>query len=243
MGTAGGVPEVSRYARVRGTRRSRATRRRSRRPSNRHSARRAARTNRSLRLAIAASVAPTEGLRAWRRSEARIRKPEHDAVEFNPPDDGLDRLAMPVRREEIDPRSRAFRESLREVDFGPAGTQVDQWKSQQVALARFKDDGPPAKLARMAPQLRRPPSCRLSFSRLDREHGDGGYSRPRASHRASDKSEDPRELSGRAIFALSTGLPTMGRAMLDQPARHVTSRKERKKLQLGGTDRLARPGL
>lgn len=217
---------VSRYVRERGVWRRRATRRRSRRPSNRHSARRAARINQSLRLAIAASAAPTEGLRAWRRPEARIRKPEHDAVEFDPPDYGLNRPEIPVRREEIDPRSRAFREALREMDFGPAGTQVDQWKSQQVPLPRFKDDGPPATLARMAPQFGRLPSCLLSFARLDRGHGGERYSRPRASHRASDKSEGPRELSRRAIFALSTGLPTMGLAMLDQPARHVTPREE-----------------
>jgi hypothetical protein len=32
------------------------------------------------------------------------------------------------------------------------------------------------------------------------------------------------------MFALSTGVPTMGVAMLDQPAPHVTPRKERERL-------------
>jgi hypothetical protein len=40
------------------------------------------------------------------------------------------------------------------------------------------------------------------------------------------------ELSGRAILALSTGLPTMAFAMLDQPASPVTQRKERGCLRL-----------
>jgi hypothetical protein len=47
---AGGVPEVSFYARVTGIRRSRATRRRSCRAANRANARRAAQTTRSTML-------------------------------------------------------------------------------------------------------------------------------------------------------------------------------------------------
>jgi len=40
----------------------------------------------------------------------------------------------------------------------------------------------------------------------------------------------PRALSSRASFALSTGVPTMGAAMLDPPVPYVTPRKEREKL-------------
>ena len=211
------APEVSRYARVRGIRRSRATRRRSRRAATRATARRAARTTRPIRSAIVASVAPTEGSRAWGCSEVRIGKSEHYAVEINPPDYCLSHPGTPVRRQEIDPPSRALRESLREAHFGAAVAQVNQRKEQQMALARFKDEGPPASLARVAPQLRRLPSYRLSAP-LAGGHGRGGYRRHRASQRVGSTSENSRELNSRAIFALSRGLPTMGGAMLDQPA-------------------------
>ena len=141
---------MSRYARVTGIRRRRATR---------ATARRAARATRPM------SASP----RGRRHTVARVSKSEHDAIEINPPDDRLDHPGMPVRREEIDPPSRALAEPLREADLGPAGTHVDQWKSKEVAGARFKDDRPPASLARIAPQLRRLPSCRLA-TRLAREH-------------------------------------------------------------------------
>jgi hypothetical protein len=60
-------------------------------------------------------------------------------------------------------------------------------------------------------------------------HGGLVYRRHRASHRAGDKSAGSQELSSRAIFALSRGLPTMGCAMLDPPAPR-TPRKEREQL-------------
>lgn len=180
-GEAGGVPEVRGYVRVRGIWRRRATRRRSRQPAIRATARRAARAIRPIRSAIVASVAPTEGPRGWRRTEARVKKCEHDPVEINAPDDRLDHPWIPVRREEIDPSSRALCESLRETDFGPAGAQINQWKSQQLARARFKDDCPPAGLAGVTPQLRCLPPCRLP-ARLLGEHGGWAYRRHRASH-------------------------------------------------------------
>jgi hypothetical protein len=73
-----------------------------------------------------------------------------------------------MRGEEIEARFSALLERLREADLGPARVQVDQRKSQP-AVARFKDDRPPADLARIPPQLRRLPSCRLA-TRLAREH-------------------------------------------------------------------------
>jgi hypothetical protein len=115
-------PKMSLYARVRGTRRRWATRtrRRSRRPVSRATARRIARATRPIRSAIVVSVARTDGPFGGRRSE-RVSKSEHDAVEINRPDDRLDRPGIPVRGEEIDSPSRAFRELLREADFGPPG--------------------------------------------------------------------------------------------------------------------------
>jgi hypothetical protein len=210
-----GGGEVSLYARVRGTRRRCATRRRSRRAAIRATTRRAACATRPIRSAIGAS-----GRAAWLRPEARVSESEHYAVEINPPDDCLDHPGLPVRWEEIDPPSCAFRESLREADLGPAGAHIHQWKSQQVALTRFKDDCPPARLARIPPQFGRLPSCRLT-ARLLGEHGGWEFSRHRASHRSGDTVKGPRALSNRAIFALSTGLPTMGGAILDQPARRI----------------------
>lgn len=113
-----------------------------------------------------------------------------------------------------DSPSRAFRELLREADFGPPGAHVDHGKSQQVAGARFKDNRQPAGLARMAPQFRRVPACRLA-TRLAWEHGGWAYRR----HRASDESSHPLAVSSRAILALSTGLPTMGCPIRDQSSR------------------------
>jgi hypothetical protein len=223
------LPQVSRYARVTGLRRRRAIRRQSRRAANRAAARRAARDIRPIKSAIVASVAPTGGPRGWRRPEARVTKSEHDPVEINPPDDRLDHPRMPVRREEIDSPSRAFGESLRETHFGATAAQVNQWKSQQLALARFKNDCPTARLAGVPPRLRRLPPCRLP-ARLLGEHGGWVYRRHRASHRSGDTLKGSRALSSHAIFALSTGLPTMGGAMLGQPIRHVTPRKERERL-------------
>ena len=135
-----------------------------------------------------------------------------------------------MRREEIETPFRALRERLGEAHFGPTWAQVDQ-RSSQPPIARFKEDRPQADLARIAPQLLRLPLCRAPTS-LAGEHGGCAYRR----HRANDKSVGPLELSSRAIFALSTGLPTMGFAMLDQspgipsPAPHVTPRKEWKRL-------------
>jgi hypothetical protein len=129
-----------------------------------------------------------------------------------------------MRREEIEAPFSALADRLREAYFGPARAQVDQRKAQQ-AVARFKDDRPQADRARIAPQLRRLPLCRAPVS-LAGEHGGWAYRR----HRASDKSVDPLELSRRAIFALSTPLPTFGGAMLDLPAPHVTLRKGRERL-------------
>ena len=114
-----------------------------------------------------------------------------------------------MRREEIETPFRALPDRLREAYFGPARAQVDQRKAQQ-AVARFKDDRPQVDLARIAPQLRRLPLCRAPVS-LAGEHRGWAYRR----HRASVKSVGPLELSRRAIFALSTLLPTVGGAMLD----------------------------
>jgi ATP dependent DNA ligase domain len=61
LSRAGGVLEVRGYVRVRGIRRSRATRRRSRRAANFSTARRAARATQPIRSASVASVAPMEG--------------------------------------------------------------------------------------------------------------------------------------------------------------------------------------
>jgi hypothetical protein len=191
--------------------------RRSRHGTTRTATRRAVRATRPTRSAIVASVVRTDGPRGGRRTEVRVRKSEHYAVEINPPDYCLDRPGMPVRREEIDPPSRALREALRQANFGPAGAQVDQWEAEQPALARFKDDGPSAHLARVAPQLRCLPSGRLPAS-LAGGHG-GLLCR---SHRASGKSVRLLELSRRAIFTLSTDLPTFGGAMLN-PAPTIPS--------------------
>jgi hypothetical protein len=130
-----------------------------------------------------------------------------------------------MRREEIETPFRGVLERLREANFGPAWVQVDQRKSQP-AVARLKDDRPRTDLARIASQLRRLPLC-CAPAGLVREHRGWAYRRHRANHRGSHKSVGQRELSCRAIFALSTGVPTMGFAMLDQPALHVTPRKER----------------
>jgi hypothetical protein len=203
---------MSRYARVIGIRPRRTTRRRSRRAANRATARRAAWTTRPISSAIVTSVGSTEGLHGWRHTEARVSKSEHYAVEINPPDDRLDHPGIPVRRKEIDPPSRALRESFRKADFGPAGAQVDQRKSQQPAFARFKDNGPPAGPARIAPQLRLPWRAPAG---LVGEHGGWAYRR----HRASGKPVCPLGLSSRAILALSTGLPSIGFAMLEQSPR------------------------
>jgi hypothetical protein len=205
---------VNLYRRVRGTRRRRVTRRRSRRPATHASTRRAAWATRPIRSVTVASVTRMDGSLGGRRTEARISKSEHEAVEINPPNDCLNHPRIPVRGEEIDSPSRAFREVRREADFGPTRAHVDQWKSQQVSGARFKDNRPPAGLARMAPQFRRVPACRLT-THLAWEHGGWAYRR----HRASDKSLRPLAVSSRAIFALSTGLPTMGCAMRDQSPR------------------------
>ena len=118
-----------------------------------------------------------------------------------------------MRGEEIEARFKAFLERLRETYLGPARAQVYQWKSLP-AVARFKYDRPPANLARIPPQLRCAPAD------LER-HGDWADRR----HRASGKSVNALELSCRAIFALSTGLPTMAFAMLDQPEPRGISRK------------------
>jgi hypothetical protein len=162
------------YPRVRGTRRSRA--------AIRATTRRVARATRPIRSTIVSSVARDS--RRWWRSGAHVSKSEHDAIEVNPPDGCLDHAGIPVRRKEIDSAARAFRESLREADFGPAGAHVDQGESQQVAGARFKDNGPPACLARMLPQFPRVPACRLT-TRLAWDHPGRAYRRHRASHRAT----------------------------------------------------------
>ena len=117
-----------------------------------------------------------------------------------------------MRRQEIETPFRARLGLLREAHFGPAWVQVDQRKSQP-AVARFKDDRPRADLARIASQLCRLPLCCVPAG-LVGEHGGWAYRR----HRASDRSVGPKELSSRAIFALSRGFPTMGDPMLDQPA-------------------------
>jgi hypothetical protein len=156
-------------------------------------------------------------------------KSEDYAIEINPRDDCLDHPGMPVRREEIDAPVRPLCESLREADLGPTGTQVDNWQLQQPAFARFKDDRRPADLARMASQLGRLLSSRLAAGFVG-EHGGRKYRRHRASRRAGDKLPDRRELSSRAIFALSTGLPTMGFAMLDQPRTQRHAAEERARL-------------
>ena len=167
-----------------------------------------------------------KGPRGWQRADARASESEDQAVKVNPPDYCLDRSGTPMRREEIETPFRALLEDLREAHFGPAGVQIDQRKSQP-AVARFKDDRPRADLARIAPQLRRLPLCRAPAG-LVGEHGGWAYRR----HRASPKSMGPLELSRRAIFALSTPLPTFGGAMLDvsplmpSPAVRVTPWKE-----------------
>jgi hypothetical protein len=53
------------------------------------------------------------------------------------------------------------------------------------------------------------------YARLGWEHGGWAYRR----HRARDKSSHPLAVGSRAIFALSTGLPTMGCAIRDQSPR------------------------
>jgi hypothetical protein len=121
-------------------------------------------------------------------------KSEDYAIEINPPDDCLDHPGMPVRREEVDAPVRPLRESLREADLGPTGTQVDHWQSQQPAFARFKDDRRTADLARMASQLGRLLSNRLAAGFVG-EHGGREYRRHHASRRAGDKLPDRRELS------------------------------------------------
>jgi hypothetical protein len=130
-----------------------------------------------------------------------------------------------MRREEIEAPFTALLERRREAYFGPARAQVDQGKAQQ-AVGRFKYDRPRADLARIAPHLRRRPPWRASAD-LARRHGGHAYRR----HRASGKSLGPPGLSSRAIFALSTGLLTIGFAMLDQspgiPSRKRTSRRGR----------------
>ncbi len=191
--------------------------------------RRADRDTRPIRPAIVTPVARTDGSRGRRRTEARVSKSEHDAVEINPPDYCLDRLGMPVRREEIQAPSHALGEALRQTDLRPAAAQVDQWETEQPAVARFKHDGPSAHLARVAPQLR----CRPSRCLPAGDHAGLEWSRDRASRRASHKSANRHELGDRAILALSTGFPTMGVAMLDQ-APHVTPR---------GTAAAAQPSL
>jgi hypothetical protein len=224
------APEMSFYARLCGTRRRWATRirRRNRRPVSRATARRTAQATRPIRSAIVASASRIDGPLGGRRTE-RVSKSEHDPVEVNPPDYCFDHSGVPVRREEIHAPSRALRESFGEANFGPAVTQVDQWQSQQPALARFKDDRPSADLSRIAPRLRRLPSCRLP-ARLLGDHGGWAYRRHRASYRSGDTLKGSHALSCHAMFALSTGVPTVGVAMLDQPAPHVTPRKEREKL-------------
>src|SRR5882724_1852188 len=142
--------------------------------------------------------------------DPRVSESQHNAVEVNPPDYRLDDSGMPLRREEIDARCGALPESLRESHFSPAGTQVDQRKAQQPPLPCFKDDWRPAGLARIAPQLRQASLCGPPAGFVG-EHGGWAYRR----HRASGRSVGSRELSRRAIFALSTGIPTFGGAMLD----------------------------
>ena len=230
------------YGRVRGIPRRRATRRRSRRAAIRAAAQRAARATRPSRSAIfarrpvPATVAlpgrgargwlpgpqpragRANGLRGWWRSDAHPSESEDYAVEVNPPDDRLDRAGTPTRWQEVETPSRALLERLREAHFGPTGAQVDQ-RSSQPPIAGFKDDRPQADLARIAPHLRRLPLSPASTGFV-KGHGGSAYRR----HRASGKFLVPLELSRRAIFALSRGLPTMGFAMLDQPARLLTSR-------------------
>jgi hypothetical protein len=103
------------------------------------------------------------------------------------------------------------------ADSGPGRRRPEPLRPCTRDLAETSH--PPTELPRREPR-HRPPSrpCHPTH------HGDPAYRR----HRASGKSMNALELSCRAIFALSTGLPTMAFAMLDQPAPPVTPRKERR---------------
>jgi len=148
---------------------SRATRRRSRPAPTRATTRRAVRATRPIRPAIIASVGRTDGPPGWRRTEARVSKSEHNAIEVNLPDYRLDHPGTPMRREEVKTPFRAPLNGSVRRTLAPTWAQVDQRKSQK-AVARFKDDRPRADLARIAPQVRRLPSCRSPAS-LAGEHG------------------------------------------------------------------------
>jgi hypothetical protein len=110
-----------------------------------------------------------------------------------------------MRRQEVEAPLRALLEPFRKAYFSSARAQVDEGQSQP-AVACFQYDWPLADLARIAPQLRRAPAG------LPRQHRGRAY----RTHRASNKPAVLPALSHRAIFALSTGLPTMGFAMLDR---------------------------
>jgi hypothetical protein len=106
-----------------------------------------------------------------RRTGARVTESKHYAVEINAPDHHLNGSGMPLRREEVDSPSRAFRESPREANLGSAGAQVDQRKSQQPALSRLQDDRPSTCLARVASRLGRLSPGRIHASLIGEHCG------------------------------------------------------------------------